>query len=162
MFPSRACQIPPDVNTQSERRQNDCIKVMLLPDPRAQLSAFLTGHTSARFYGSYPNRLSFFLSFSSPPSISISVLLSEGIFFPSELYLSFFKATNRDDADLFSLWFVSVRGLLRLNAAPSAFSLSGDSVEDKLYLLMPAVADLYKLSAICVNYLTTNTAPPSC
>lgn len=72
MFPSRACQIPPDASADTERGQNDDIKTMLLSDPRVQLSGFLTGRTSFRFYGLCPKAFAFL--FCSPPSISISLI----------------------------------------------------------------------------------------
>lgn len=54
MFPSCACQIPRDANADTERGQNDYIKATFLSDPRVQLSGFLTGLTSSRFYGICP------------------------------------------------------------------------------------------------------------
>lgn len=55
--------------TQRQRGgQDDYIKATLLSDPRVQLSGFLTGRTSSRFYGLCPKAI----LFCSPPSLSIS------------------------------------------------------------------------------------------
>ncbi len=72
MFPSCACQIPSDANAETERGQDDYIKATLLSDPRVQLSGFLTGRTSSRFYGLCPKAFAILLC--SPPSISISLI----------------------------------------------------------------------------------------
>lgn len=120
MFPSRACQIPPDANAETERGRDDYIKDTLLSDPRVQLSADLTGRTSSTFDDLCPKALAIlffcvltpqyqFLSFAHSyhclPSCSLKSLIRlkasiqiASFFLPWLLSRSLFsfKATNGD------------------------------------------------------------------